>query len=199
MKIALVSPIPMFPTKSGNASRIRRLAEAILESGHELTFFYVPCILNEQVPDHAAHEAMLGKGRYIRLDNGNLLQRWSHSAREWFSRRWQKLRWRIHLGGGYSQLDQSYRSCWTRQLAHYSNGVDVVLVEYAFVSRAFEAFAATTRRLLDTHDSFTDRHLHFARKGLRKGFWFSLRACDENAALRRADAAMAIQEEELAL
>ena len=199
MKVALVSPIPMFPTIAGHASRIRKLAEAILESGHELTFFYVPCRLNQQVPDHAAHEGMLGKEHYIRLNNGNLLQRWAHSAREWPLRQWQKTLWRFNLGGGYSRLDQSYHSCWTRQLARASHGMDVVLVEYAFISRAFEAFAATTRRLLDTHDSFTDRHLRYARKGMRKGFWLSLRARDENVALRRADAALAIQQEELEL
>jgi polysaccharide biosynthesis protein PslH len=196
MKIALVSPIPMFPTIAGHASRIRKLAEAIIESGHELTFFYVPCRLNQQVPDHAAHEAMLGKSRYIRLDNGNVLERWAHSAWEWPLRQWQKTLWRFNLGGGYSQVDQNYRDCWTRQLARYGNGMDVVLVEYAFISRAFEAFAAPSRRLLDTHDSFTDRHLRYARKGMRKGFWLSLRASDENIALRRADAALAIQEEE---
>lgn len=197
MKIALVSPIPMFPTIAGHASRIRKLAEAIMESGHELTFFYVPCRLNQQVPDHAAHEAMLGKDHYIRLDRGNVLERWAHSAWEWPLRQWQKTLWRFNLGGGYSRLDQNYRRCWTRQLARSSSGMDVVLVEYAFISRAFDAFAATTRRLLDTHDSFTDRHLRYARKGMRKGFWLSLRASDENVALRRANTALAIQEDEL--
>jgi polysaccharide biosynthesis protein PslH len=196
MKIALVSPIPMFPTIAGHASRIRKLAEAIIDSGHELTFFYVPCRLNQQVPDHAAHATLLGKGRYIRLDNGHVIERWAHSIREWPLRQWQKTLWRFNLGGGYSKLDQNYRSCWTRQLADASSGFEVVLVEYAFISRAFEAFAATTRRLLDTHDSFTDRHLRYARKGMRKGFWLSLRASDENVALRRADAALAIQDEE---
>jgi polysaccharide biosynthesis protein PslH len=200
MKVALVSPIPMFPTIAGHASRIRKLAAAIKASGHELTFFHLPSRLNLQAPDDAAHEAMLGKEHYIRLDNGNLFERFMHVAREWPIRRWQKLL-RI-LGsdaGGYSQLDQVYRRCWTRQLARCNQGVEVVLVEYAFVSRAFEAFPQARRRLLDTHDSFVDRHLRYARKGLKRGFWFSLRRRDENRGLRRAHTVLAIQEEEARL
>lgn len=200
MKVALVSPIPMFPTIAGHASRIRKLAAAIQAAGHELTFFHLPTRLNLQPPDDAAHEAMLGKDRYVRLDQGNLLDRFLHGAREWPLRRWQKLQ-RI-LGrdsGGYSRLDQAYRRCWTRQLARRSAGVDVVLVEYAFISRAFEAFPQARARLLDTHDSFVDRHLRYARKGLKRGFWFSLRAREENRGLRRAHTVLAIQEEEARL
>jgi polysaccharide biosynthesis protein PslH len=77
--------------------------------------------------------------------------------------------------------------------------VEVVLVEYAFVSRAFEAFPRARLRLLDTHDSFVDRHLRYARKGLKRGFWFSLRAREENRGLRRAHTVLAIQEEEARL
>jgi glycosyltransferase involved in cell wall biosynthesis len=200
MKVALVSPIPMFPTIAGHASRIRRLAAAIQASGHELTFFHLPSRLNLQVPDDAAHEAMLGKGHYVRLHNGNLFERFMHAAREWPLRRWQKLQRMLGRdAGGYSLLDQVYRRCWSRQLARFSQGVDVVMVEYAFVSRAFEAFPQARLRLLDTHDSFVDRHLRYARKGLKRGFWFSLRAREENRGLRRAHTVLAIQEEEAQL
>jgi polysaccharide biosynthesis protein PslH len=200
MKVALVSPIPMFPTIAGHASRIRKLAAAIQASGHELTFFHLPTRLNLQPPDDAAHEAMLGKDHYVRLGKGNLFDRMLHGAREWPVRRWQKLQRLLGRdAGGYSLLDQVYRRCWTRQLARRSEGVDVVMVEYAFVSRAFEAFPHARLRLLDTHDSFVDRHLGYARKGLRRGFWFSLRAREENRGLRRAHTVLAIQEEEARL
>jgi hypothetical protein len=199
MKVALVSPIPMFPTIAGHASRIRKLAAAIQASGHELTFFHLPTRLNLQAPDDAAHEAMLGKQHYVRLDKGNVFDRMLHGAREWPLRRWQKLQRLLGRdAGGYSLLDQVYRGCWTRQLARHGAGVDVVMVEYAFVSRAFDAFP-NARRLLDTHDSFVDRHLRYARKGLRRGFWFSLRAREENRGLRRAHTVLAIQQEEARL
>jgi len=200
MKVALVSPIPMFPTNAGHASRIHKLAAAIQACGHELIFFHLPTRLNRQAPDDAAHEAMLGKGHYVRLDMGHLFHRLLHGARDWPLRRWQKLQRMLGRdAGGYSLLDQAYRRCWTRQLARHDVGIDVVMVEYAFVSRAFEAFPRARLRLLDTHDSFVDRHLRYARKGLTRGFWFSLRATEENRGLRRAHTVLAIQEEEARL
>ena len=58
MKVVLVSSFPAFPTNAGNRSRIRQLAAAIRELGHELTFVYLESPWEDC--DDAAHEAAFG-------------------------------------------------------------------------------------------------------------------------------------------
>jgi glycosyltransferase involved in cell wall biosynthesis len=72
---------------------------------------------------------------------------------------------------------------------------DIVIVEYVFMSRAFEAFPPDVLRVIDTHDVFTDRHKHFLSLGLAPS-WHSISRRDEARALRRADVAIAIQDRE---
>jgi glycosyltransferase involved in cell wall biosynthesis len=195
MKVVLVSSVPAFPTTAGNRSRIRELARAVRELGHELTFVQLP--VSKDTGDAAAHEAAYGPGRYVCLGNGGGFGEGYYRSRQLMRR---ILRRGLPLlgieSGRYHGLDENHNFPWTRQLAEIGRDADAVIVEYVFNSKAFEAFPATARRILDTHDAFGDRHKSYLAQGMQTGYWVSLPMAEENRGFRRADAILAIQQEE---
>ncbi|WP_269541305.1 glycosyltransferase [Cerasicoccus fimbriatus] len=72
---------------------------------------------------------------------------------------------------------------------------DAVMVEYVFFSKAFEAFPASTHRVIDTHDLFSNRHKKFIKAGLHAE-WFFTNEAQERKGLQRAQSIIAIQEHE---
>ena len=195
MKVVLVTSIPAFPTTAGNRSRIRELARAVMEMGHDLTFVQLPESVD--TGDAAAHEAAYGKDRYILLGNGGTLGHVYYRARKKIGRQLRKAL--IHLGveaAYYHGLDEDYHFPWARQLARIGQNADVVIVEYVFNSEVLHSFPKNVRRIIDTHDSFGERHRAYSAQGMRTGYWGSLTAADENRGFRRADTLLAIQPEE---
>jgi polysaccharide biosynthesis protein PslH len=78
---------------------------------------------------------------------------------------------------------------------HCHRGYDLVHVNYVWYAPVFDEFGADVIKVLDTHDAFGER----ARKYLEvdmKPQWFSTPYAEEDAALQRAGAALAIQRDE---
>lgn len=199
LKIAIVSMVPVFPAKAGHSVRILQLCRAIKSLGHELTFVHFRSEVEHQRPDEGAHAAFFGKDDYIVLDDGGGFDRALFALRGKLIRRWRRLLGAFIADERYrTGLDQHWRRAWTRQLRQLGRDFDVVIVEYVFNSRALLAFPPGTRRLLDTHDSFADRHRPFIEKGFTRGYWVSLSPRAENAGFRRAATVLAIQQEEAA-
>lgn len=200
MKILLISGIPIFPAHEGNRSRILTLSKAIRAQGHDLWIALLPAGIS--LPDdREAHDAEFGHGRVIRLArpsgrgtpaNSPKLARLPLKA----------LRKAGRIAGldaaFYSDPDDLYFAGWTPQLAalHAEHQFDTVMVEYVFHSAAFAAFPDTVHKVIDTHDRFGDRHRKFIGQGIPGGFWLSFRPEDEARGFRRADAIIAIQQEE---
>lgn len=70
-----------------------------------------------------------------------------------------------------------------------------MIVEYAFLSRAFLAAPRGTLRLLDTHDILGNRHKRLLAAGLAPD-WFFTSPREESRGLRRAHRVLAIQSTE---
>ena len=70
---------------------------------------------------------------------------------------------------------------------------DVAILSYVFYSRLLESMPGTVRKLIDTHDVFSDRFRLYRAHGQANEF-FSTGRTDEGKALDRADAVLAIQE-----
>lgn len=225
MKVVLVSSHPAFPASAGNCSRIQQLARAVLRLGHEMTFVLAP--LTTEHVDDAAHSALFGPGRYVRLAGERVVARappgrnwpgkWTlgriarglekagerigrHAPGRWLLRHGVRCAYSLRKALGreaayYSPLDTFRDPGWASQLEALGRDADAVIVEYVFNSWAFACFPESAIRVLDTHDSFADRHRAYLASGI-SDFWISLRAQDENAGFRRADLVLAIQEEE---
>ena len=69
----------------------------------------------------------------------------------------------------------------------------MAILSYVFYSRLFESMPGTVRKLIDTHDVFSDRFRLYRAHGQANEF-FSTGRTEEGKALDRADAVLAIQE-----
>lgn len=186
MKILVVSPVPTDPPNAGNRARIATLTQALAASGHDVHFAYAPM---EQA-DADAMAARFGPERLHWLP-------WTQRGGMWqlALRALRKLGRLLKLDAGYTRgLDEWYDERITAALRdlHAAHRFDAVLVEYVFMSKAFQAFDRGCLRLLDTHDSFGMRHRHYLASGLTPQ-WYSTTLASEETGFRRADVVLAIE------
>ncbi len=73
---------------------------------------------------------------------------------------------------------------------------DSCIINYAFFSAVFNVIPPGTRKILLTHDVFTDRNKHLLAQGFPEASWISLIEQGEREACQRADTVIAIQDEE---
>jgi polysaccharide biosynthesis protein PslH len=193
MKIAILSTVPAVPPTAGNRSRIFAVIRSLRQLGHTVSFVYLPSKLTD-APDHALHFAEFGDEGYIPL---------SETALASASFRVKRLYWRLRRkllatlrfdSGGYCGLDEFFPNSLKAQLKSLQarHKFDVVICEYLFHSAALLAFPAGVLKILDTHDSFSDRHKLFSRNN----YWFSVPPSEQARGFRRADVVLAIQEAE---
>jgi glycosyltransferase involved in cell wall biosynthesis len=189
MKILMLSPVPTDPPIAGNRARILTLVDSLKAAGHMVHFAWAAL----ESGDRIAMMKHFGEGFTELLYRGpkpSLLTR--------LQRRVQR---QLGRASAYvSGVDDWYDAGLTPQLValHAEYGFDVVCVEYVFMSKALEAFPAGVVKILDTHDRFADRHLHYLRAG-KQPEWFSTTQEGERAGLMRADVVLAIQTSEAIL
>lgn len=194
MKILMYSGFPVLPARAGNTSRILALSRAIRAQGHDL--WLAVGVLKPKVNfDQALYDAEFGAGRVQLMPSGNHYI----GAIGRRSRRYAKqLRILLNrpdchydsLDGWYSHLHDSA----LKQL-HEQHHFDLVIAEYVFHSAALEVFPGSVRKVIDTHDSFADRHKPYVTKRIHD-YFYSIRPDEEARGFRRADAILAIQPEE---
>ncbi|HBT70669.1 MAG TPA: glycosyl transferase family 1 [Agrobacterium sp.] len=204
MKVAFVSAISAVPANEGNRSRILQLTRAVRRLGHDVHFVYIDTPIIADF-DPAAHEAEFGSGHlhFVSRQPGGvktrLVQDLGFELGFTAFRGVRKVHRLLgHDRGFYNYLDEFYYPEIGRQVRDIQRrlGIDAVIVEYAFHSRAFLGLPDDVRRILDTHDSFADRHKAFINTANKYGYWFSVPPQVECKAFRRADVVVAIQEEE---
>jgi glycosyltransferase involved in cell wall biosynthesis len=196
MRILIVSEVMPIPPNAGNRARILGLIRELVSLGHEVHFALVG---RNKVPDGdiLALQSLLGGGSLHGVTSRPLREFTPAFIRYGARARAKILRVLGSEGSYYVTVDRRYDPLVTEQLKSLQkvHQFDTVVVEYVFMSRAFEAFPPGTLRVLDTHDSFGDRHRVFLRAG-RPPTWFTTSPRREEAAFRRADVVIAIQEDE---
>lgn len=188
MNILMLTPVPTHPPIAGNRVRILALADALAAAGHTLHVAWAAL----EDGDRAAMAAHFDGG-FSELSYRAPAAVGGLAARV----RRRVLRALKQPSAYVWGVDDWYDPGLTPQLAalHARYRFDAVFVEYVFLSRALEAFPDTVIRVLDTHDRFADRHLHYLKAGKRPQ-WFSTTAAGESTGLARADVVLAIQDNE---
>ena len=99
--------------------------------------------------------------------------------------------------GQPSEIDKWYNPQIDRTALHLHGKYkfDVVIAEYVFMSKALENFDNNVLKIIDTHDTFTDRSSKYEDLGITDNF-FSTSAAEEAKGLNRADKIIAIQNHE---
>jgi hypothetical protein len=177
MRILVVSPTPSHPQDAGNRARIHVVLSALKAAGHAIHL----CLLDREAPGPAAIAAMRDAwDELVLVPHDRAAERRSlgelQAIDDWIT----------------PEAEAAFAALAARDL-----GFDVVLVEYVFLSRAFEFFAPSIPRLLDTHDIFAGRAERLAALGLENRF-FATTEAEETRGLDRADLVLAIQAEEAA-
>ena len=187
-KILIISPVPTHPQNAGNRARVFHLATALSAIGCEAHFLFTG---HESGDLEAMHRYWQDRfyrfpGPYQRAAIRNRLQ--------WLSCffRYSRLERAFNIpvdAWYYDGLDPAIDQLQKKH--HY----DMVLVEYIFLSKALLHFGPQTRKIIDTHDVFTNRFQHYL-DNRQEPQWFSTYQVEEQKALNRADVVIAIQKHE---
>jgi len=185
--ILVISPTPSHPQDAGNRARIFSLLGALKNAGHRVHFVFVA--------SEAGDEAAMA----VAWDGYDSLS-YRRPGDRWLKKKFD--RWLLKLGRSDVlpyRVDDWYTPDLAAQLQAIRDRVrpDVVLVEYVFLSRAFDCFGPGVLKILDTHDIFGDRHSMYLDHGLKPVFFYTTRQ-QEKKGLDRADLILAIQDEEAA-
>jgi glycosyltransferase involved in cell wall biosynthesis len=189
MKLLIISPIPTDPQTAGNRARVSNLIAILEHLGHDVTFGYVPY----ETADYRAMELRLGSRLHILRSEGPPLHTLAGRAKRKVLRA-LSLR-SAHLWSVDDWFDNGLLSQVTR--LQNTGGFDTVLIEYVFLSKLATAFPESVRTIIDTHDLMGDRHKIYQNSAMQP-VWFATKPEEEIRALNRADAVIAIQEEEAA-
>jgi glycosyltransferase involved in cell wall biosynthesis len=186
-RILVISPTPSHPQDAGNRARIFSLLSGLKAAGHQVHFAFVRA-------EEGDEAAMANEW------DGFYPIPYQRPAVRWLKRKYDGWAERLGVGGVLPYgIDDWYTAEISRRLAGIREQVrpDVVLLEYVFLSKAFESFGPETLKVLDTHDVFGGRHKLYSDRGIRPVFFYTTFR-GERRALERADLVLAIQEEEAA-
>jgi hypothetical protein len=183
-KVLLVAPVPTHPTTTGASARVRHMADALRGLGHEVHFLHLQQPF--RTDDRPLRDAWGDRLHVFRsLTPVSLLGRGRRKVVRLVGKT-------FHLNLPVdSYFDREAASCLERLLG--DGGFDAVILSYVFYSKLLEAVPRPVRKLLDTHDVFSDRFRLYRRHGQANEF-FSTGAAEEGKALDRSDAVLAIQE-----
>lgn len=184
LRLLLVAPVPTHPSETGASARVRYMASALERLGHQVHFLHL------QQP--------------LRMDDRPLRQAWgerlhvcrSLTPRSFLGRGRRKV---VRIVGKALHLDLPVDSYHDPEAALCLAEVtrrgrfDTVILSYVFYAKLLDDAAGPIRKIIDTHDVFSDRFRLYREHGQANEF-FSTSRSEEAKALNRADAVLAIQE-----
>jgi glycosyltransferase involved in cell wall biosynthesis len=183
-KILLIAPIPTHPSATGASARVRHMAEGLLSLGHEVHFLHLQQTL--RAADPALQHYWRERLHAFR----------SLSPVSFVGRGRRKL---VRLVGKTFHLNLPVDAYFDPEAGRYlqsllaTGGFDVVILSYIFYSKLLVSMPGGVRKLIDTHDVFSDRFRLYREHGQANEF-FSTGKSEEKKALDRADGVLAIQE-----
>ena len=179
LDVIVLSPTPTYPLDAGNRRRVFHLTRSLRELGARIVFVHYPSEgeWRDGVPAGAVaamstqwdENFTIPVTRPLHMD----AEAADHLADEW---------WDPAIG---HMLDWLFRT----------HSVDVLIVNYTWLTRAFEHCPRGVLRVLDTHDRFSGRRELLASAGIGAEF-FHTTEDEERKALGRADVIWSIKPQE---
>jgi glycosyltransferase involved in cell wall biosynthesis len=178
-KVLVLSPTPTHPLDFGNRRRVYQICRGIKDRGAEIHFLHYPAEdgWRSRLPE-TEQRAMQQEwdGYYVAPVTRPLHddpKEFNHTIDEW---------WDPAIGNTLAWL-------------FAVNNFDVFIVNYIWLSKAFEFAPCNTLKILDTHDKLAGRRELLAAHGIPREF-FHLSESDEAIGANRADIVWAIKQEE---
>lgn len=191
-KILVISPVPSHPYNAGNRARVYSILESFKQMGHEVYFMHV----QQEEGDNQAMRFYWGDRFY------SISYTKPSTAVKNFTRIDAKIIRRIKALFTSDPLytyaiDDWYDDSINEKITSVAKNIspDMVLVVYAFFSKALELFDQNVVKMIDSQDRFTNRYKLYQKKGMMPR-WFSTTKTEELKGLSRADVIIAIQQQE---
>lgn len=179
MRILILSPTPTSPQNYGNRVRIHRVLSRLKELGHEVHLVMYPSESDwrTSIPFDALKKMQLDWDSVNIVPNTRELHTPSvgedHTIDEW---------WDYSIGDYLKWIFSKTK-------------FDIFIINYTWLSKAFEFAPNSVLKVLDTHDKFADRRHILEKMGISPEF-FHTTVEEERIALTRANLVLAIKEEE---
>jgi len=176
--ILVLSPTPTAPTDQGNRKRIYAVCRELQRRGARIHFVFYP---QEWWFDYLPDDLVREMGD--QWDSFHLLPATRHTY--------------TRPEGADYKIDE----WWDDSIRDYlqwlfkRNRFDAFVVNYAYMSKAFEYAPANTLKILDTHDKFTGRRQLLDDNGIAPEFFYTTED-QEAIAMNRAQLVWAIKDEE---
>ena len=185
MKVLVISEVPTHPVTGGNQQYTLAYIDLIKSMGHDVYYFlgcehYVTKEEFEKTKEYWVDHLLFYKQSLFL----SFFQRVIRKAHKVFHNRTRKYAYKIDL---VYMIGMNF--FLKKMQRHYE--FDVVIVNYIIYSKAFLAFPSSVKKILVTHDVFTNR---YERSG--ENFFFTTDAKQEKKALDRSDCIVSIQENE---
>lgn len=175
--ILVLSPTPTYPLDYGNRKRIYATCQQLRERGAKIHFLHYPFEWGTSIPSASMQKmAQQWDSFYLIPPTRELHQQAQgedHTIDEWWD----------EAIGDYLK--------WLFSRRYF----DALIVNYTYLSKAFEFAPKHVYRILDTHDKFTDRRNLLESQGISAEFFHTTQE-QEAIALGRADLVWAIKEQE---
>ena len=175
--ILVLSPTPTYPLNQGNRKRVYSVCQQLKQRGARIHFLHYPQDIQAHIPS----------------------QWYKAMANQWDS--FHSVPTTRPIQAPAKEEDHLLDEWWDRALEDYlkwlfgHNYYDAFIVNYPYLSKAFEFAPTYVFRILDTHDKFTGRRQLLASQSIEPEFFYTT-AEQEAIALKRADLVWAIKEEE---
>lgn len=187
MKIMYIAPFAPLPLTQGNSARGLAVINTLEEAGHEVHFCHVPRGKREvdlSGEMHARFGPRLHSMPRIRPRANRMIKDLAFKFT-----RFPRL-YNLPLDDWYPS---GFDDAIARLLSAYK--FDVVIVNYVFLSAAFDSLPDGVMKVLDTHDVFSNRY-DAIRPVVSSRCFFSTNLEDEKRGLERADVVVAIHNED---
>lgn len=176
--VLVVSPTPTFPLDAGNRRRVYRVCRDLQDLGARIHFVYYPFEWPfTSVPQSHLREMSAQWDAFYLVPASRDLQSppagTHHHIDEWWDPALEPL------------------LSWLMKRGRF----DAMIVNYPYLSKAFQWANPGTLKILDTHDRFTGRKEILASMGVAPEYFYTTED-QERIALDRADIVWAIKEEE---
>lgn len=179
MHILVISPTPTFPADQGNRQRVRNVCKTLQSRGAKIHFGYFPREWG---------------GRFSLAEHSAMTKEW-----DFFDTIVPSKSFVYQTSGRHFEIDDWWDDAIGRFVNYKCSGMrfDACIVNYAFLSKAFDFLPRNVLRILDTHDRLSGRREMLERNGVVPEFFYTSEA-QEKIALERSDLVLAINPDEAA-
>ncbi len=202
-KVLFISPTPTHVSNAGNRLHIKSLAAFFKVQHCDVDFLYLRYEDFDQEGMFVFFEGRLTVvPREVLYDNQKTLLYILKKCNSVVARNYRRMQLRL---GNISPQQFLYNSELDQHFPHFAidcikklaakKKYDIVVCEYASMSKALDFFGNNVFKILDTHDVFADRYKVYLNNNLAPD-WVSLYKDQEKKAIKRADLVLAVSEKD---